>query len=157
MAIKAQALADFTYDVAPSPEKEVSEEQIQDNDLAKWKLFVDGLANQHGCDVGFVLQTSLGEQIEYAIRIGFKTTKNEAEYEALLTGLRVTTELKVESLDAYSDSQLIINQVQGDYLAKDLQLVAYLDEMKAMSTKIRDSKFTKFPKKRTRRLMPWLT
>ncbi|GFZ06713.1 hypothetical protein Acr_18g0008830 [Actinidia rufa] len=157
MAIKDQALSDFTYDVAPSPEIKVSEEQNQDNDLAKWKLFVDKLANQHGCGAGLVLQTSSGEQMEYAIRIGFKATNNKAKYEALLAGLRVTTELGVESLDAYSDSQLIINQVQGDYLAKDFQLMAYLDEVNAMSTKIRDSKFAKFLEKRTRRLMPWLT
>ena len=41
----------------------------------------------------------------YAIQIRFKATNNEAEYEALLTGLRVATELGVESLDAYNDSQ----------------------------------------------------
>ena len=42
--------------------------------------------------------------MEYAICNGFKATKNEVEYEALLTGLRVTTELEVESLDVYNDS-----------------------------------------------------
>ena len=41
-------------------------------------------------------------------------------------------ELGVESLDAYSDSQLMVNQVQGDYLAKDLRIVAYLDEVKTI-------------------------
>ncbi|GFS46883.1 multifunctional protein 2 [Actinidia rufa] len=33
-----------------------------------------------------------------------------------------------------------MNQVQGDYLAKDLQMMAYLDEVKAMSMKIKDFK-----------------
>ena len=47
--------------------------------------------------------------MEYAIRIRFKTTNNETEYEALLTGLRVASELGVESLDAFSDSQLMVN------------------------------------------------
>ena len=42
--------------------------------------------------------------MEYAIFIGFKTTNNEAEYEALLAGLRVTIELGVKSLYAFSDS-----------------------------------------------------
>ena len=68
--------------------------------------------------------------MEYAICIGFKATNNEAEYEALIARLRVTTELGVESLDAFSDSQLVVNQVQGDYLTKDLRMVAYLDGMK---------------------------
>ena len=58
-----------------------------------------------------VLQTPSGEEMEYAIRIGFKATNNETKYEALLVGLRVTTKLRVESLDAFSDSQLVVNQV----------------------------------------------
>ena len=47
--------------------------------------------------------------MEYAIRIGFKTTNNEIDYETFLTGLRVTTELGVYPLDIYSDSQLVVN------------------------------------------------
>ena len=42
--------------------------------------------------------------MEYAIRIGFKATNNEAEYEALLVGLKIVTDLGVESFDAFSDS-----------------------------------------------------
>ena len=45
--------------------------------------------------------------MEYAIRIGFKATNNEVEYEVLLAELKVTTELRVDSLDAFSDSQLV--------------------------------------------------
>ena len=52
--------------------------------------------------------------MEYAILIGFKTTNNEVEYEALLAGFKVTTELELEFLDTYSDSQLMVNQVKGD-------------------------------------------
>ena len=58
MAIKAQALTDFivefTCDVVPNPE-EAPKEQNLDNDIARWKLFVDGLSNQHGCGVGIIL------------------------------------------------------------------------------------------------------
>ena len=81
---------------------------------------MDGLSNQHGCCVGLVLQTPSGEQMEYAICIRFKDINNETEYEVILSRLRVASELGVESLDAFDDSQLVINQVQEDYLAKDL-------------------------------------
>ena len=72
------------------------------------------------------------EHMEYAICIGFKDTNNKAEYEALLTSLKVVAELEVESLDIYRDSQLVVNQVQGDFLTEDLRMVAYLDEVKAI-------------------------
>ena len=65
---------------------------------------VDGSLNQHGCGAEFVLQTPSGEQMKYAIHIGFKVTNNEAEYEALLAELKVAIELGVEFLDAFSDS-----------------------------------------------------
>ena len=80
--------------------------------------------------------------MKYSICIGFKVTNNEAEYEALLTRLRVATELEVKSLNVFNDSQLVVNQMQGDYLAKDLRMVAYLDEVKTMSMNL---KFQDFP------------
>ncbi|GFS34948.1 hypothetical protein Acr_00g0036940 [Actinidia rufa] len=57
-----------------------------------------------------------------------QATNNEAEYEALLARLRVVAELGIESLDAFSDSHLVVNQVQGDYLVKDLRMVDYFGE-----------------------------
>ena len=42
--------------------------------------------------------------------------------------------------DAYSDSQLMVNQVQGNYLVKDLRMLAYLVEVKVMTMKIKDFK-----------------
>ncbi|GFS41152.1 hypothetical protein Acr_00g0072680 [Actinidia rufa] len=87
MAIKAKALANFvaklTHDVPEPrvipPKVVASKEQDPDEDLTKWKLFLDGSFNQHGYGAGLVLQISLGEQMEYAIRIGFKATNNEVE------------------------------------------------------------------------------
>ena len=123
MAIKTQALVDFiaefTHDITLEPkmtlpEVETPGKQSKEDDLARWKLFVDGSSNQYGYGAKLVLQTSLGEHMEYAIHIGFKATNNEAKYEALLVGLMVTTKLGVESLDTFSDSQLVVNQVQGD-------------------------------------------
>ena len=78
--------------------------------------------------------------MKYAIRMGFKSINNEVEYEVLLARLRIATELGVDSLDAFSDSQLVVNQVQGDYLAKDTRRLAYLDEVKNMSGKTKDFK-----------------
>ena len=38
------------------------------------------------------------------LRFRFKASNNEAEYEALIVGLELAKELKVESLDIFSDS-----------------------------------------------------
>ncbi|GFS29293.1 hypothetical protein Acr_00g0006120 [Actinidia rufa] len=152
-AIKAHALADFivesTYEDTPQPETTPLEEEIPNEPaqaLAHWILFVDGSSNQHGCGAGLVIRAPSGEQMEYAIRMGFKATNNEAEYEALLAGLRITTELGAQSLEVFSDSQLVVNQVQGDYLAKDARMIAYLGEVKAVSAKIKEFKIHQIPR-----------
>lgn len=51
---------------------------------------------------------------------------NEAEYEALLARLRAAQKLKAADLEIYSDSQLVVSQVNGIFEAKDSQMVEYL-------------------------------
>ncbi|GFZ03442.1 hypothetical protein Acr_16g0000660 [Actinidia rufa] len=89
--------------------------------------------------------------MEYTICIGFKATTNEAEYEALLAILRVAIKLGADSLDTFSDSQLVVNQVQRDYLAKDTRMVAYLDEVKTMSGKIKDFRIHQIPREKNKK------
>ena len=89
--------------------------------------------------------------MEYAIRIGFKVTNNEAEYEALLAGLRVTTKLGVDSMDVFSDSQLVVNQVQEEYLSRDTWMAAYLNEVKSISQKIKKFTICQIPKEENRK------
>ena len=45
----------------------------------------------------------------------------------------------------------MVNQVQWDYLAKDLRMVDYLDEVKAISTKIKDFKIRQIPREENKK------
>ncbi|XP_059635424.1 uncharacterized protein LOC132277602 [Cornus florida] len=58
--------------------------------------------------IGIKLHTPEGTTLSQAIRLEFNATNNEAEYEALLAGLKLAKELKIKNLIAYSDSQLIV-------------------------------------------------
>lgn len=51
---------------------------------------------------------------ESSVHIG-KATSNEAEYHALIRGLEVTSKEGCAKVEARGDSQLIVNQVKGDY------------------------------------------
>ncbi|RVW90247.1 Retrovirus-related Pol polyprotein from transposon 17.6 [Vitis vinifera] len=57
--------------------------------------------------VGLLLQSPTGEHLEQAIRLGFSASNNEAEYEAILSGLDLALALSVSKLRIYSDSQLV--------------------------------------------------
>ena len=41
--------------------------------------------------------------MNYALRFRFKASNNEAEYEALILGLKLAKEMKVESIDIFID------------------------------------------------------
>ncbi|XP_077246144.1 uncharacterized protein LOC143886030 [Tasmannia lanceolata] len=94
-----------------------------------WEVHVDGSSNKSGCGAGLILTGPDDFTADYALRFGFRTSNNEAEYEALLAGMSLAIQTGARDLKAYCDSQLIANQIQGVYesglqLAKVLQLVS---------------------------------
>ncbi|CAL2270520.1 unnamed protein product [Prunus armeniaca] len=142
-AIKAQALADFVVEFTPTAEEEKmvtkNKEKADDtsptdsnlpNDM--WQLLVDGASNHKGAGAGVVIVTPDGTLLEQAITLGFSASNNEAEYEALLAGLRLAKELSIKRLAVYSDSQLITNQASGEYMAKHPRMVQYLDKVQGL-------------------------
>ena len=52
-----------------------------------------------------------------ALRFEFKASNNEVEYEVLILGLELAKEMKVESLEIFSDSQLVVCQITDEYQA----------------------------------------
>ena len=54
-----------------------------------WKEFVDRASSALGLGVEIVIITPKGIRLEHSFRLRFRASNNEAEYEALLAGLRV--------------------------------------------------------------------
>ncbi|GKU89032.1 hypothetical protein SLEP1_g3225 [Rubroshorea leprosula] len=87
---------------------------VEPNSRAEtWTLYVDGSSNNKGSGAGAVLTGPDSFQSEHALKFNFQATNNVAEYEALLLGLRLAAELKVKRLQIYSDSQLVVNQINS--------------------------------------------
>jgi len=110
-AIKAQVLADFLVEM--TMEKGGLE-------VAKWVLSVDGSSNLKGSGAGVALEGPDGVLIEQSLRFEFKASNNQAEYEALLEGMRLAIEVEVKDLEAKSDSQLVFGQVTGSFVGYSL-------------------------------------
>jgi ribonuclease HI len=49
-----------------------------------------------------------------SVRLEFKCTNNQAEYEALLFGLEHLQDMGVRSVKAFGDSQLVVQQMRGE-------------------------------------------
>ena len=87
---------------------------------------MDGASSAMGASAGIVIVTLEGIQSEHSFRLGFKASNNEAEYKALLVGLKIVLGMGAWDFEAYSDSQLVINQVQGSFEACDSRMKEYL-------------------------------
>ena len=104
-------------------------------DLSTWKLFVDGASNAQGSGAGLILTSPEGVDIEYALRFGFHTSNNEAEYETVIAGLNLAHSLEVDQLEVYSDSQLVVRQIEDTYEAKSERMILYLQKVRDLLKK----------------------
>ena len=100
-AIKGQVLDDLVMEFT-SAEPAKNAQTV--TDLSIWKLSVGGAENAQGSGASLILTSPEGIDIEYALRFGFHTSNNEAEYEAVIAGLNLVHSLEVDRLEICSDS-----------------------------------------------------
>ena len=60
--------------------------------------------------------------IEKSLRLDFSATNNEVEYEALLVGMTMVQKIGGKAVEIFSDSRLVVGQVQGELEARDLRM-----------------------------------
>ena len=94
-AIKSQALVDF---LAEWWENQIPAPQ---NIPEHWVMYFDGSLKIDGGGAGVLFISPKGEQLKYVFQILFKVSNNEAEYEALLHGLRLAVSLGIKRLLVY--------------------------------------------------------
>ncbi|GKV52265.1 hypothetical protein SLEP1_g58853 [Rubroshorea leprosula] len=138
--IKGQAVANFLVECAPAAVKEKVPE------YPVWVLYVDGAANVEGSGAGAVLLGPDGFKSEHALRFKFQTTNNAAEYEALIYGLKLVAELKVQSIQVFSDSQLVVRQVNGSCDIRDPQLSRYALVVNRWKSRFASFRIDKIPR-----------
>ena len=72
--------------------------------------------------MGLVLMSPTRIIIEKSMRLGFLTTNNEAKYEALLVRITVVQKMDEKVVEIFSDSRLVVGQVQRELEARDLRI-----------------------------------
>ncbi|GJZ67117.1 reverse transcriptase domain-containing protein [Tanacetum coccineum] len=144
-SIKGQILADF---IVERPDKESSDELMAEpEELPEpWTLFTDGSSYIDGSGAGLIMTNLEGVEFTYAMRFRFEATNNEAEYEALIAGLRIAEQMGVKNLQANVDSRLVANQVNGSYVAKESGMVQYLKKVKMLASNFKELSIKQVPR-----------
>nr|GEW17542.1 reverse transcriptase domain-containing protein [Tanacetum cinerariifolium] len=94
-------------------------------------LFTDGSSCVDESGAGLILILE-GTEFTYTLRFQFVASNNEAEYEALIAGLRIATHMRVKNVHVSVDSKLVANQVLGTYVAKEENMIEYLEKVKSL-------------------------
>nr|KYP66883.1 Retrotransposable element Tf2 [Cajanus cajan] len=126
--IKAQCLVDFVNELHPHS---YFEEQW-------WILHVDGSSNRQGSGAGVILEGPRGITLEQSLRFRFKASNNQAEYEALLTALRLAEDMGASRIKCLTDSKVVAEQVGGSFQVKDHNMIRYYHAYQKLKTKFQE-------------------
>ncbi|XP_075645489.1 uncharacterized protein LOC142616546 [Castanea sativa] len=139
-AIKAQALADFIAKFT------LQEDDGRGDKAKQWTIQIDGSSAQKKGGVGVIIITPDGEKLRYGVQLKFPATNNEAEYEGILTGLRLGKALRAKNLLVQSDSKLVIGQIKEEYEAKEERMQKYLKMAKHLAWEFDKLEFIQIPR-----------
>ena len=81
-------------------------------------MYLDGVANQSGYEIGVLLVSPQGDYIPRSIHLAFfdrhPITNNIVEYEAYILSLEIALELGIRQMELFGNSNLVLKQIQGD-------------------------------------------
>ena len=89
---------------------------------------MDDASNDTRFGASIMLISPEGQKIHCVLCSRFKVSNNEVEYEALISGFHLAKKLQAHNIQIYSDSQLVVNQVNDIYLARGERMAAYLEQ-----------------------------
>jgi ribonuclease HI len=98
-----------------------------------WLIFTDEAWGQSGVGASAMLVAPSGLRLKYAARLEFRATNNIAEYEGLILRLSKAKALGARRLLTKIDSQVVVGQVEKEYMAREPELVRYLALVRALA------------------------
>jgi ribonuclease HI len=91
-----------------------------------WTIYVDGSKRVSGVGAGVVLVSLQGDKLRYVLHMRFTNpSNNEAEYEAVLHGMRMAKACGATHIKIHGDSNLIAQQVMKECDATCANMIAY--------------------------------
>nr|GFA59379.1 reverse transcriptase domain-containing protein [Tanacetum cinerariifolium] len=147
-SIKGQILADFLNEIPSNASQGMPVAETQEE---PWMLFTDGSSCVDGSGAGLKLTNPDGVEFTYALRFQFAASNNEAEYEALIVGLRIATQMGVKHIQANVDSKLVANQVLETYIAKEDNMIKYLDIAKGLVSGFKTFSICQVPRSKNKK------
>lgn len=118
--------------------------------VAPWSVVVrvDGgsRGNPGPSAIGVVLEDGEGHILQTVGRVIGRATNNVAEYQALVTGLRMAREAGAQKVEVVADSELLVKQMRGEYLVRNEGLKPLHDEATSLARTFRSFSIRHVPR-----------
>jgi ribonuclease HI len=114
------------------------------------RLYTDGAArgNPGPAGIGIVVEAEDGTRLWGGCAYVGETTNNQAEYRALIAGLRKVAEWGPARVDVFMDSKLVVEQVSGRYKVKNADLKPLVVEAQRLAAEFPAVSFSYVPRAR---------
>jgi len=116
--------------------------------IKKVVIFTDGTAepNPGPAAIGATIKDEQGKLIT-AISQGIgQATNNQAEYRAVIAALENAIRLGANQVDIYSDSELVVRQINGRYRVKNVALKPLYQQVKQLQSQFKGFTITHIPR-----------
>ncbi|GJZ08957.1 reverse transcriptase domain-containing protein [Tanacetum coccineum] len=120
-SVKGHILADFLLE---KPDENPPDTSVVETLPEPWILFIDGSSCVDG---------------------------SGAEYEALIAGLRIATQIGVRNIQVSVDSKLVANQVLGIYVSKEENMIKYLEKVKILVSGFANFSISQIPRSKNKK------
>jgi len=112
---------------APIPDSPKSAKKKNRSGQLKTSIFIDGASDsRENGGIGVVFQPKKGKEFLISRSIG-KATNNEAEYQSLITAVEESLKNNFNNIEIYSDSELLVKHINGQYKVKAANLKPLYD------------------------------
>nr|GEV91146.1 reverse transcriptase domain-containing protein [Tanacetum cinerariifolium] len=143
-----QILADFLVE---KPDDAPPKASVIETPQESRTLFTKGTSCVDESGVGLTLTSPKGTEFTYALRFQFTASNNKEEYEALIADLWIATQIGVCNVHVSIDSTLVANQVLGTYVAKEENMVKYLEKAKSLISGFANFSISQAPRSKNKK------
>ncbi|XXG42081.1 hypothetical protein AAC387_Pa01g2429 [Persea americana] len=147
-AIKGQTLADF-FEEHPLPKDSPLKDDLPDEPVysvetslsnASWDMYFDGATRTNEKEklilgIGIIFVSPNKYMIPHAFSLLEPCSNNAAEFQALIVGLELALKSGITMLEAFGNSQLIVNQMNQKYEIRKPDLLPYYNKAQSLRQK----------------------
>jgi ribonuclease HI len=116
------------------------------------EIHIDGASRGNPGEAGFGISVATPEGAALAALYGYlgRATNNVAEYQALIHALRYALQRGARRVSVFSDSELVVRQVEGTYKVKHPDMRPLHREATALLARFDQARVVHVPRERNR-------